>query len=65
MAATYTTKQELIDNLGIGTLYPDAVVEEVCQTAQDLLNQYLWFNSAPIVATSISNNVATVMLANP
>lgn len=65
MAATYTTMQELRDNLGIGTLYTDAVVEEVCQTAQDLLNQYLWFNTAPIVATSISNNVATVMLANP
>ena len=65
MAATYTTMQELRDNLGIGTLYTDAVVEEVCQTAQDLLNQYLWFNSAPVVATSISNNVATVMLANP
>ena len=51
--------QELRDNLGIGTLYADATVEEVCQTAQDLLNQYLWFNSAPIVATSINNNVAT------
>jgi hypothetical protein len=41
MAATYTTMQELRDNLGIGTLYTDAVVEEVCQTAQDLLNQYV------------------------
>jgi len=57
--------QELRDNLGIGTLYPDSVVEEVTQTAQDLLNQYLWFNSAPVVATLISNNTATVMLANP
>ena len=65
MAATYTTMQELRDNLGIGTLYLDATVEEVCQTAQDLLNQYLWFNSAPVVATMISNNTATVMLANP
>jgi hypothetical protein len=65
MASTYTTMQELRDNLGIGTLYPDSVVEECTQTAQDLLNQYLWFNTAPVVATSISSNVATVMLANP
>jgi len=43
MAATYVTKAELRTNLGIGTLYTDAVVEEVCQSAQDLLNQYLWF----------------------
>ena len=65
MAATYVTVAELRADLGIGTLYSDATVEEVCQTAEDLLNQYLWFNRAPVVATSISNNVATVMLANP
>lgn len=65
MAASYVTMSELRADLGIGTLYSDATVEEVCQTAEDLLNQYLWFNSAPVVATSIANNVATVMLANP
>ena len=65
MAATYVTKQELIDNLGIGTLYPDADVESVCQTAEDLLNQFLWFNTAPVVATGISGNIATVVVASP
>jgi hypothetical protein len=65
MAATYVTVAELRADLGIGTLYSDATVEEVCQTSEDLLNQYLWFNRAPVVATSLSNNVATVMLANP
>jgi hypothetical protein len=65
MAATYVTVAELRADLGIGTLYSDATVEEVCQTAEDLLNQYLWFNKAPVVATSLSNNVATLMLANP
>ena len=65
MAATYVTKTELRTNLGIGSLYTDAVVEEVCQTAEDLLNQYLWFNSAPIVGASLTNNVATLVLANP
>ena len=65
MAATYVTKAELRTNLGIGTLYSDATVEEVCQTAQDLLNQYLWFNDAPIVAAGLQDNIATLVLANP
>ena len=65
MAATYVTEQELRDNLGIGDLYPDSVVEECCQAAQDILNQFLWFDSAPVVGTTLQNNVATVMIANP
>ena len=65
MPATYVTKAELRTNLGIGSLYSDAVIEEVCQTAQDLLNQYLWFNDAPVVAAGLQNNVATLVLANP
>jgi len=63
--ASYVTMQELRDNLGIGTLYSNSDVESVCQTAEDLLNQYLWFNTAPVVAAMIQDNVATVMLANP
>ena len=65
MPATYVTEQELRDNLGIGDLYSDSVIEECCQSAQDLLNQFLWFDSAPVVATALQNNVATVMVANP
>ncbi len=65
MPATYVTEQELRDNLGIQDLYPDSVVEECCQTAQDLLNQFLWFDSAPVVGTNLQNNIATVMIANP
>ena len=65
MAATYVTTAELRSNLGIGTLYTDAVVEEVCQTSEDLINQYLWFNTAPVVGTALQDNVATLMLANP
>jgi hypothetical protein len=65
MAATYVTTAELRSNLGIGTLYSDATVEEVCQTSEDLINQYLWFNTAPIVGTALQDNVATLMLANP
>ena len=65
MAATYVTEQELRDNLGIQDLYSDSVVEEVCQTAQDILNQFLWFDSAPVVGATIQNNIATIMIANP
>jgi len=65
VAATYTTMQELRDSLGIGTLYTDPQVEECCQTAQDLINSFLWFNTAPVVATGTASNVATVVIASP
>jgi len=41
MAATYVTKAELRLNLGIGDYYTDAVVEEVCQSAEDILKSKL------------------------
>jgi len=65
MPASYVTVAELRANLGIGSLYSDATIEEVCQTSEDLINQYLWFNTAPVVGTALQDNVATLMLANP
>jgi len=65
MAAAMVTMAELRSNLGIGTLYSDATVEECCQSAEDLIQGYLWHNDAPVVASSISNNVATLVLSNP
>jgi hypothetical protein len=65
MPASYVTVAELRANLGIGSLYSDATIEEVCQSSEDLLNQYLWFNTAPVVGTALQDNVATIMLANP
>jgi len=65
MPATYVTEAELRANLGIENLYSSSIVEEVCQTAQDLLNQFLWFDSAPVVGATLQNNIATVMIANP
>ena len=66
MAATYCTAATLKASLGVGTLY-DAYdwIEVTCQTAEDLINQFLNFDSAPIVGVSISSNVATIGLANP
>ena len=65
MTASYVTVAQLRSNLGIGTLYSDADLESICQTSEDLLNSYLWFNTAPVAGASLSNNVATVVLANP
>jgi len=65
MAATYVTEAELRANLGIGTLYTSDIVETCCQTAEDLINQFLWFNTAPVVATGISGNIATIVIASP
>lgn len=67
MAATYITMAELRALLGITgiTLYSDATIEEVCQATEDILNKYLWFNTAPIAATALSANVATITTPTP
>jgi hypothetical protein len=44
LAATTPTVAELRSALGIGTLYTDAVVDEVCQSAEDIVFSYLWKN---------------------
>ena len=49
MPASYVTQQELRTNLGIGTLYSNNDVEEVCQAAQDLIEKMLWFNDVPVI----------------
>ena len=66
MAATYVTAATLKASLGVGTLYDSYTwIEDTCQTAQDLINGFLWFDAAPVVGTALATNVATVMLANP
>jgi len=67
VAATYITMAELRALLGITgiTLYSDATIEEVCQATEDILNKYLWFNTAPIAATALSANVATITTPTP
>jgi len=67
VAATYITMAELRALLGITgiTLYSDATIEEVCQATEDILNKYLWFNTAPIAATALSANIATITTPTP
>ena len=65
MPATYVTEAELRLNLGIGSLYTSAVVEEVCQSAENIIKSFLWFNKAYIAATELTSLTATVTTVNP
>jgi hypothetical protein len=68
MAATYVTEAELRTVLGIGSLYSSAVIEEVCQSAENIIKSYLWFNSTPNVAhsnTASPDATGTLYFATP
>lgn len=63
MPATYVTLSELRSNLGIGTLYADSVVEEVCQAAENILKEKLWFNEQTVVAISAEGTTGRIYIA--
>ena len=65
MAATFVTVAELRQNLGIQNLYDDSTVEEVCQSAQDIVDKYLWYSQALVYSTALANNVATITTTQP
>ena len=68
MAATYVTQTELRTVLGIGTLYADSVVEEVCQAAENIIKSHLWFNTTPNIGhsnTASPNATGTLYFATP
>ena len=65
MAATYVTMQSLRDNLGIGTLYSDAIVEEVCQSSEDIIKSYLWFDDYYATGQQLKSGVCTLYFDNP
>lgn len=62
MPATYVTKAELRANLGIGALYSDAIVEEVCQAAENLLIEKLWFNEQTVYAISADGTTGRIYI---
>jgi hypothetical protein len=49
-----TTVAELRTALGIGTLYTDAVLQSVCDAADDVMLPFLWTNTTPV--SGHSNN---------
>ena len=63
--ALFVTVDELRDTLGVGTLYSDAVLESACQTATETLQQYLWYDSYPVIGGTVQNNVVTIVLSAP
>jgi hypothetical protein len=64
MPATYVTVAQLRSNLGIGTLYADSVVENVCQAAENLIKEKLWFNEQTIYALSAEGTTGRIYLAS-
>jgi len=63
--AAFVTVDELRDTLGVGTLYSDALLEEACTTATQTLQQYLWYDSYPVIGGTVQSGVATVVLSAP
>lgn len=55
-----TTVAELRTTLGVGTLYTDAVLQEVCDATDAVLLPMLWQNELYNTHQSLSNNVATL-----
>jgi hypothetical protein len=65
MAATFCTQAELRVVLGIGSLYSDSVVEEVCQAAENIIKGQLWYNNYYAAARSLTDNTATLYFQEP
>ena len=64
MPASYVTVAQLRSNLGIGTLYSDSVVENVCQAAENLIKEKLWFNEQTVYALSAEGTTGRIYLAS-
>jgi hypothetical protein len=56
---SYTTVSELRAALGVGTLYSDATLQEVCDAADNVLIPFLWTNSTPVIGHSNTTNTGT------
>ena len=54
-----TTVAELRSALGVGTLYADATLQEVCDAADNVLIPFLWTNSTPVIGHSNTANTGT------
>jgi hypothetical protein len=62
---SYTTVAELRSALGVGTLYPDATLQSVCDAADNALIPFLWKNEQPIVAHGNTGTVGTLYFNTP
>ena len=62
MPATYVTEAELRSALGIGALYSSAVVEEVCQAAENIVKSKLWFNQEAVYALEATGTTGRIYI---
>ena len=62
---SYTTVAELRTALGVGTLYADATLQEVCDAADNVLIPFLWNNTTSNIAHSNTTNTGTLYFENP
>ena len=62
---SYTTIAELRTALGVGSLYADATLQEVCDAADNVLIPFLWKNDQYIVGHSSDSTVGTLYFDVP
>lgn len=55
-----TTISELRTALGIGTLYSDSVLQEICDAGDNVLLPFIWNNSTPNIAHSNTATTGTL-----
>jgi len=60
-----TTVAELRASLGVGTLYSDATLQEVCDAADNVLLPFLWTNTNSNVGHSNTTNTGTLYFDFP
>jgi len=60
-----TSIAELRSALGIGTLYPDAVLTEVVDAADNVLLPFLWTNTTALIGHSNTTNTGTSYFDEP
>ena len=60
-----TTVAELRTALGVGTLYADATLQEVCDAADNVLLPFLWTNTNSNVGHSNTTNTGTLFFDFP
>jgi hypothetical protein len=62
---SYTTVAELRTALGVGTLYADATLQEVCDAADNVLIPFLWANTTPVIGHSNTATTGTSYFEMP
>ena len=59
------TVSELKAALGVGSLYSDAIIQEVCDAADNVLLPFIWANNSYGVGHSNTTNTGTTYFDEP